>query len=139
MTVGFKPAGHHCWWGLVGGFLAYTTACILRLPVPRSPPPRSTRTKPTDTCVPLHARTQDTGRSTPVVGKHTKAVTCGAWNSDNVLVLGAKDKQISLSSDDGTTITNLILQHSPLDVQVSDCRHGALHWEGNGVGGSAGG
>ena len=45
-----------------------------------------------------------TSRKIPILGKHTKKITCGAWNSDNLLALGADDKSISISNVDGDTL-----------------------------------
>ena len=35
----------------------------------------------------------------PVKGKHQKPITCGAWNRNNKLAMGSKDKQITISND----------------------------------------
>ena len=45
-----------------------------------------------------------TSRKIPVLGKHTKRISCGAWNSENLLALGSDDKTISISNMDGDTI-----------------------------------
>lgn len=45
-----------------------------------------------------------TSRKIPILGKHTKRICCGAWNSENLLALGSDDKTISISNIDGDTI-----------------------------------
>lgn len=39
-----------------------------------------------------------------ILRKHSDEITCGIWTCENMLVLGSKDKTISLSSGDGQTI-----------------------------------
>ena len=54
-----------------------------------------------------------TSRRIPVIGKHSKAITCGAWSEANLLALGSEDRTLSISNSDGDTIryyANLNLQ-----------------------------
>lgn len=37
-------------------------------------------------------------------GKHTKKITCGCWNTENLLALGGEDKMITVSNQEGDTI-----------------------------------
>eukprot|EP00735_Rhodelphis_limneticus_P002837 TRINITY_DN1387_c0_g1::TRINITY_DN1387_c0_g1_i1::g.20098::m.20098 TRINITY_DN1387_c0_g1::TRINITY_DN1387_c0_g1_i1::g.20098 ORF type:complete len:1400 (-),score=364.31,sp/Q3UGF1/WDR19_MOUSE/44.20/0.0,IKI3/PF04762.7/0.00012,IKI3/PF04762.7/2.2,WD40/PF00400.27/1e+02,WD40/PF00400.27/1e+03,WD40/PF00400.27/0.025,WD40/PF00400.27/2.4e+03,eIF2A/PF08662.6/0.00032,Clathrin/PF00637.15/1.4e+03,Clathrin/PF00637.15/8.4e+02,Clathrin/PF00637.15/0.11,Clathrin/PF00637.15/0.91,Clathrin/PF00637.15/51,Clathrin/PF00637.15 len=66
----------------------------------------------------------------PVIGKHTKAITCGSWSSDNILVLGSEDKTLTLNDSEGTTIDLTDLRMPPADIQISnqksDNRKGGL-------------
>ncbi|KAB1282887.1 WD repeat-containing protein 19 [Camelus dromedarius] len=39
-----------------------------------------------------------------LVGKHTKRITCGCWNAENMLALGGEDKMITVSNQEGDTI-----------------------------------
>ena len=39
-----------------------------------------------------------TSRRVPVIGKHSKAITCGAWSSGNLLALGSEDRTLSISN-----------------------------------------
>ena len=43
-------------------------------------------------------------RKVPILGKHTKKITCGAWNNQNLLALGSEDKTLTVSNSDGDTI-----------------------------------
>ena len=48
-----------------------------------------------------------------MIGKHSKAITCGAWSEANLLALGSEDRTLSISNSDGDTIryyANLHLQ-----------------------------
>lgn len=47
---------------------------------------------------------KSTRKLTPLVGKHSKKITCGAWNSSDSIVLGAEDRNITVSNDKGDTI-----------------------------------
>lgn len=41
-------------------------------------------------------------------GKHTKKITCGCWNAENLLALGGEDKMITVSNQEGDTIRQVI-------------------------------
>lgn len=41
-------------------------------------------------------------------GKHTKRITCGCWNAENMLALGGEDKMITVSNQEGDTIRQVI-------------------------------
>jgi WD repeat-containing protein 19 len=47
---------------------------------------------------------KSTRKLVPVLGKHSKRITCGAWNSSDQLVLGADDRMMTLSNSKGDTI-----------------------------------
>jgi len=57
-------------------------------------------------------------------GKHTKKITCGAWNSENKLALGSEDRQITISNPDGDTLHQNTLKQIPGDVQFAARRGG---------------
>ncbi|RQM21034.1 hypothetical protein B5M09_000189 [Aphanomyces astaci] len=40
----------------------------------------------------------------PVLGKHSKKITCGAWNNSDQLVLGSDDRMITVSNAGGDTL-----------------------------------
>ena len=46
----------------------------------------------------------------PVLGKHSKRIICGAWNSQNVLALGSEDRMLTCSSVEGDTIRSANLR-----------------------------
>ena len=53
-------------------------------------------------------------------GKHTKKITCGCWNSENLLALGGEDKMIIVSNQEGDTIRQVTRHHlSMWDVHFS--------------------
>uniref|UniRef100_A0A7N6FAY9 WD repeat domain 19 n=1 Tax=Anabas testudineus TaxID=64144 RepID=A0A7N6FAY9_ANATE len=47
---------------------------------------------------------QQTSRKIPVLGKHTKKITCGCWSSQNLLALGSDDNTLTISNHEGDTI-----------------------------------
>ncbi|KAL3267293.1 hypothetical protein HHI36_011424 [Cryptolaemus montrouzieri] len=58
----------------------------------------------------------------PVIGKHTKKITCGAWNNDNLLALGSEDKTISISNMEGDTLRIITLRSEPSVLQFSEMK-----------------
>jgi WD repeat-containing protein 19 len=52
-----------------------------------------------------------TMKKIPIKGKHTKKITCGAWNSENLLGLGSDDMQVTLSNVSGDTLYQANLLH----------------------------
>ena len=66
-----------------------------------------------------------TQRKTPFIGKHQKKITCGAWSSQNVLVLGAEDNSITVSNSDGDTLSHNVMMGAVSDIQIFDSPAGA--------------
>ncbi|KAM4807652.1 WD repeat-containing protein 19 [Rhinophrynus dorsalis] len=60
-----------------------------------------------------------TSRKVPVLGKHTKRITCGCWSSQNLLALGSEDKMITISNQEGDTIRQTSVRMDPSDIQFS--------------------
>ncbi|XP_016043485.1 WD repeat-containing protein 19 [Erinaceus europaeus] len=60
-----------------------------------------------------------TSRKIPVLGKHTKRITCGCWNADNLLALGGEDKLITVSNQEGDTLRQTSLRSEPSNMQFS--------------------
>ncbi|KAK2489183.1 hypothetical protein MC885_016782, partial [Smutsia gigantea] len=62
---------------------------------------------------------RQTSRKIPVLGKHTKKITCGCWNAENLLALGGEDKMITVSNQEGDTIRQTPVKSEPSDMQFS--------------------
>ncbi|CAJ0963747.1 unnamed protein product [Ranitomeya imitator] len=60
-----------------------------------------------------------TSRKVPVLGKHTRRITCGCWSSQNLLALGGEDKMITISNQEGDTIRQTSVRLEPSDIQFS--------------------
>ena len=61
-------------------------------------------------------------RKIPIIGKHTKRITCGAWSAENLLALGSDDRTISISNPDGDTLRQTQLRAEPSDVEFSEMK-----------------
>ncbi|KAG6930064.1 WD repeat domain 19, partial [Chelydra serpentina] len=62
---------------------------------------------------------RQTSRKIPVLGKHTKRITCGCWSTENLLALGSEDKMITISNQEGDTIRQTSVRSDPSDMQFS--------------------
>ncbi|XP_037530887.1 WD repeat-containing protein 19 [Nematolebias whitei] len=62
---------------------------------------------------------QQTSRKIPVLGKHTKKITCGCWSSQNLLALGSDDNTLSISNHEGDTIRQTTLRGEPAEIYFS--------------------
>ena len=67
-----------------------------------------------------------TSRKVPVLGKHSKAITCGAWSESNLLALGSEDRTLSISNNEGDTIRVATLRAEPSDLQFSEMKQVSL-------------
>ncbi|XP_012499967.1 PREDICTED: WD repeat-containing protein 19 [Propithecus coquereli] len=65
---------------------------------------------------------RQTSRKIPVLGKHTKRITCGCWNTENLLALGGEDKMITVSNQEGDTIRQISVRSEPSKMQFSMMR-----------------
>lgn len=63
-----------------------------------------------------------TGKRIPVLGKHVKKITCGAWSRDNVLALGSEDKNVTISNSEGDTLRIINLRAEPSQITFSDMK-----------------
>ncbi len=63
-----------------------------------------------------------TSRKVPVLGKHSKAITCGAWSESSLLALGSEDRTLSISNNEGDTIRVATLRAEPSDLQFSEMK-----------------
>jgi WD repeat-containing protein 19 len=57
-----------------------------------------------------------------IMGKHSKRISCGAWNVENILALGSDDKTVSLSAEDGDSIDQISLKNEPGMIQFADMK-----------------
>ncbi|XP_024914661.1 WD repeat-containing protein 19-like isoform X1 [Cynoglossus semilaevis] len=55
----------------------------------------------------------------PILGKHTKKISCGCWSAQNLLALGSDDNTVSISNEDGNTIRQTTLRGKPSDMCFS--------------------
>uniref|UniRef100_A0A8C2YFK5 WD repeat-containing protein 19 n=1 Tax=Coturnix japonica TaxID=93934 RepID=A0A8C2YFK5_COTJA len=62
---------------------------------------------------------RQTSRKIPILGKHTKRITCGCWSTENLLALGGEDKIITISNQEGDTIRQTSVSSDPSDIQFS--------------------
>ncbi|XP_052751599.1 WD repeat-containing protein 19 isoform X2 [Galleria mellonella] len=63
-----------------------------------------------------------TTKRIPIIGKHTKKITCSAWNKDSILVLASEDKSLSINNSDGDTLRIISLRDTPNDLQFSEMK-----------------
>ncbi|XP_059060034.1 WD repeat-containing protein 19 [Achroia grisella] len=63
-----------------------------------------------------------TTKRIPIIGKHTKKITCSAWNKDSILVLASEDKTLSINNSDGDTLRIISLRDTPNDLQFSEMK-----------------
>ncbi|CAH2244096.1 jg5108 [Pararge aegeria aegeria] len=63
-----------------------------------------------------------TTKRIPIIGKHTKKITCAAWNRDSILVLASDDKNLSINNSDGDTLRMISLRDVPNDLQFSEMK-----------------
>ncbi|XP_034544746.1 WD repeat-containing protein 19 [Notolabrus celidotus] len=62
---------------------------------------------------------QQTSRKIPVLGKHTKKITCGCWSTQNLLALGSDDNSLSISNAEGDTVRQTTLRGEPAEIFFS--------------------
>lgn len=58
----------------------------------------------------------------PVIGKHSKKITCGCWSKENLIALGSEDKTISVSNIEGDTLRVIALRAEPSEIQFSEMK-----------------
>lgn len=63
-----------------------------------------------------------TCRRIPIIGKHTKKITCAAWNKDSILVLASEDKTLSINNSEGDTLRIITLRDVPNELQFSEMK-----------------
>ncbi|WAQ97925.1 WDR19-like protein [Mya arenaria] len=63
-----------------------------------------------------------TSRKIPIIGKHSRKITCGSWSNENLLALGSEDKSITISNAEGDTLRQTSMRADPGDVQFSEMK-----------------
>eukprot|EP01137_Pigoraptor_chileana_P005155 Opistho-2@47869 len=63
---------------------------------------------------------RSTSKKVPILGKHTKRIDCGAWNSRGNLVLGSEDKSFTISNGDGDTLAQPQVRAEPELIQFAE-------------------
>eukprot|EP00873_Tetraselmis_striata_P029142 jgi/Tetstr1/449406/TSEL_036501.t1 len=59
-------------------------------------------------------------KKVPITGKHTKSITCGQWNVENLLAMGGDDATLTVTDGlDGDTIKTVALKAEPHEVIFS--------------------
>ncbi len=56
-------------------------------------------------------------RKVPIMGKHTRSVTCGAWSAGGLLALAGKDNQVGCDED---LVQGAHLHSRPSVQQIAD-------------------
>merc|ERR1719456_1360487 len=59
---------------------------------------------------------KNTLKKEPIIQKHTRKITCGAWSNMNLLALGGEDKIISVSTAEGDTKDQTMVKEVPSKV-----------------------
>ncbi|XP_034967788.2 WD repeat-containing protein 19 isoform X1 [Zootoca vivipara] len=58
-----------------------------------------------------------TSRKIPILGKHTKRITCGCWSGGKFIALGGEDKLVTISNHEGDTIRVTTVRGEPSDME----------------------
>lgn len=61
-----------------------------------------------------------TSKKIPILGKHTRRVTTGAWSKDGLLALGGDDRMLTISNEFGDTMRHTVLKDTPSLIMFSD-------------------
>ncbi|CAM9307951.1 unnamed protein product [Choristocarpus tenellus] len=59
---------------------------------------------------------KNTRKKIPVLGKHPRRITCGAWSLDNKLALGSVDCSLTVSNEVGDTLNQTNMDRQPIDM-----------------------
>ncbi|KAK9399187.1 WD repeat-containing protein 19 [Crotalus adamanteus] len=60
---------------------------------------------------------RQTSRKIPILGKHTKRITCGCWSNEKLIALGGEDKLITISNHEGDTIRVTAVREDPSNME----------------------
>ena len=61
-----------------------------------------------------------TRKRVPIMGKHSKKITCGCWNIDNKLALSGPDQMITISDSDGNTLDQTVVKKEPFKLDFAE-------------------
>lgn len=61
-------------------------------------------------------------RKVPIIGKHTKRITCGAFNDKDMLALGAEDQLITVSNPEGDTVYSFSCTGDPFEIRFAEMK-----------------
>lgn len=61
-------------------------------------------------------------RRIPILGKHRKKIVCGAWSNEGLLALAGEDRVLTISTSDGDTRREILLQGDPQDIKFSEMK-----------------
>ncbi len=62
------------------------------------------------------------GKKIPIIGKHSKRITCGMWSHSNLLALGAEDRTLTISTIDGEMVHSTTLRAEPSQIQFGEMK-----------------
>uniref|UniRef100_A0A914URT3 Anaphase-promoting complex subunit 4 WD40 domain-containing protein n=1 Tax=Plectus sambesii TaxID=2011161 RepID=A0A914URT3_9BILA len=63
-----------------------------------------------------------TARKVPVLGKHQRKITCGAFSDNDLLALGGEDSSITVSNLDGDTVYSFACNAEPANIQFAEMK-----------------
>ncbi|XP_003739210.1 WD repeat-containing protein 19 [Galendromus occidentalis] len=58
-----------------------------------------------------------TSRKVPILGKHSKRISCGAWSKENILALSGDDYTLTVSNQEGDTLSQTSLKNEPFRLK----------------------
>ncbi|GAB6019440.1 WD repeat-containing protein 19 [Chamberlinius hualienensis] len=61
-------------------------------------------------------------KKTPVLGKHSKRVSCVCWSRQDLLAMASEDKTLTISNKDGDTLQQINLRAEPSLIQFSEMK-----------------
>jgi len=61
-------------------------------------------------------------RRLPLLGKHSKRITCGCWSEEGLLALGSEDRTLTINNAEGDTHRVVNVRAEPSDIQFSEMK-----------------
>ena len=81
----------------------------------------------------------DTRRKVPVLGKHAKKISCGAWSASGRLAMASEDRTLTISDKEGNTHDQRELKSPAIEMCFAGGVSGSLGSSSGGGGGGGGG